>query len=73
MGELHTGPKHPLNVADPEPYLDLHVVLPGCQPKGEGDCGYLAQYNQAYSYGKGSLALVGCPPMRVVLRQLTYV
>ena len=27
MGELHTGPKHPLSGADPESYFDLHVVI----------------------------------------------
>ena len=26
MGELHTGPKHPLSGADPESYFDHHVV-----------------------------------------------
>ena len=55
MGELHTGPKHPLSGADPESYFDLHMIPPGYQPKGEGDCGYLAQYNQAYS---GQVGLV---------------
>ena len=45
MGELHTGSKHPLSDADPESEFDLHVVPSGYQPKGEGDCGYLAQYN----------------------------
>ena len=34
------------------------MVPPGYQPKGEGDCGYLEQYNQAYSGGLVSLALV---------------
>ena len=49
MGELHTGPRHPLSDADPEFYFELHVVPHGCQPKGEDNCGYLAQYDQAYS------------------------
>ena len=57
MGELHTGPKHPLSGADPESYFNLHVVPPGYQPKGEGDCEYLAQYDHTYSgqVGLGSL------------------
>ena len=49
MGELHTGPKHPLNGADPASYFNLHVVPPRYHPKGVGNCGYQAQYNQAYS------------------------
>ena len=49
MGELHTGSKHPLSGAENVSYFDLHVVPPGYQPKGEGDSGYLAQNNQAYS------------------------
>ena len=49
MGELHTGPKHPLSGANHESYLNLHMLLPGYQPIGESDCGYLAQYIQAYS------------------------
>ena len=49
MDELHTGPKHPLCGADPETYFGLQMIPPGCQPKGEGNCRYLAQYYQAYS------------------------
>ena len=56
MDELHTGSKHPLSGADHESYFDLHMVLPGYQPRREGDCMYLAQYNQAYSW---QVALVG--------------
>ena len=47
MGELHTGPRHPLSGADPMPYFDLHMVPAGYQPKGESDCRFLAQYDQA--------------------------
>ena len=61
MGELHTGPKHPWSGADPESYSDLHVVPPGYQPKGEGDCGYLTQYNQTYP-GQVVLASLGQLP-----------
>ena len=61
MGELHAGPKHPLSGADPESYVDLHVVPTGHQPKGEGDCGYLAQYNQAYSGRVGLISLGRLP------------
>ena len=49
MAEFHTGPKHPLSGADPESYFDLHMVPPGYQSNRDSDCGYLAQYNQAYS------------------------
>ena len=56
MGELHSGQRHPLSGADPESYFDLLLVPPGYQPKGEGDCGYLAKYNQAYS---GQVGLIG--------------
>ena len=61
MGELLAGPKHPLSVADPEYYFDLLVVRPGCQPKGEGDCGYMAKYNQAYSVLMGRVSLRRLP------------
>ena len=56
MGELHTGPYHPLCGADPESYFDLHLVPPGYRRKGEGNCMYLAQCNHAYS---GWVELVG--------------
>ena len=59
MGELHTGQKQPLSGADPEFYFVLHMVPPGYQPKGKGDCGYLAQYSQAYSRWVGLISL-GC-------------
>ena len=49
MGDLHIGPRDPLSGEDRDSFFVLHVVPPGCQPKGEGDCGYLIQYNQAYS------------------------
>ena len=49
MGELHTGPRHPLSGADPESYFGGHMVPPGYQRNGEHDCRYLAQYNQASS------------------------
>ena len=26
MGELHTGLRHPLSGADPDPYFDLHAL-----------------------------------------------
>ena len=42
-------PKHPLIGADPDSHTNLNVESAGYQPKGEDDCGYLAQYNQAYS------------------------
>ena len=34
---------------------------PGYQPKGDGDCEYLAQYNQSYS-GLVGLVSLGCLP-----------
>ena len=49
--------KHLLIGADPESYLDLHMVPSGYQPIGKGDCGYLAQYNQAYSWRVGLVSL----------------
>ena len=64
MGELHTGPMHPLKGADPESYIDLHILPPECLQKGVGDCRYLEQHNQAYSGWWGSLALFGFPPRR---------
>ena len=42
-------PKHPLSGIDTESYSYLHVVPPGCQPKGKDDCRYLTQRNHAYS------------------------
>ena len=48
MGELHSGPRHLLSGVDPESYFNPHVVPPGYRPTGEGDCMYMAQYNQAY-------------------------
>ena len=57
MGELNTVPKHPLSGADPESYFDLQVVPPGCQPRGEGNCRYLAQCNPAYSGQVGLVSL----------------
>ena len=59
MGEILAGLRYPLSGADPESYFDLHVVPPGYQPKGEGNCGYLAQYSLANSWRLGLLALVG--------------
>ena len=59
--ELHTGPRHPLSGADSESYFDLIMVPLVCQPKGEGDCGYLAMYSQAYS-GRMGLVSVGRLP-----------
>ena len=50
-------PKHPLSSADPGSYFNLHVVSPACQQKGEGDCGYLAKYNQACSGQMGLVCL----------------
>ena len=62
MGELHTGSTHSRSGADPESYFYLHVVALGYQPKGEGDCVYLAQYNQAYS-GRVFLVSLGQLPV----------
>ena len=61
MGELHTGPRHLQSGTDHESYLDLHVVPPEYQPKGEGDCGYLAQYNRVYSGWVGLIGLGRLP------------
>ena len=61
MGELHIGPRHLLRGTDPESYFDLHVVTPGYQAKGEGDCVYLAQYNQAYSWRVGRVVIGRLP------------
>ena len=61
MGELHTGPKHPLSGADPEYYFDLYMVPPAYQPKGEGDSGYLAQYSLASSGQVGLVSLGRLP------------
>ena len=49
MGDNHTGPKLSLGGADSETYFYLHMVPLGYQIKGECDCGYIAQYNQAFS------------------------
>ena len=61
MSEHHTEPKHPLSGADPESYFDLQVVPPGYQPKGEGDCRYLVQYDQPYSWWVGLIGLSRLP------------
>ena len=61
MGELHSGPKPPLSGTDPVSYFDLHVIPPVCQPKGEGECGYLVQYNQANSGRMGIVRLGRLP------------
>ena len=34
IGELHTGPKHQMNGADPESYTDIHVIPPSNQLRG---------------------------------------
>ena len=60
-GELHTWPKHPLSGTDTEYYYEHHVVLPGYQPKGECDCGYMAQYDQVYSGWVGLISLGRMP------------
>ena len=60
MGELHTGPIHPLSGTDPEFYFVLYVVPPGFKPKG-GDEWYLMQYDQAYS-GLVGLAILDRKP-----------
>ena len=65
MGELHTGQGHTVCVADHDFYIDLHVVPPGFQSKGEGDYGYLAQSSRLAPCWWGSLVLVGCPPKRM--------
>ena len=62
MGELHTVPIQPPSGTDPESYIDLHILPPGYQPKGESDCGYLAQCNQAYS-GRVGLVSFGRLPI----------
>ena len=59
MAELHTGPKHPQSGTDPDSYFKLKVVPPGYQPKGDGDCEYLAQYDQAYSGWMGLVVSLG--------------
>ena len=61
MRELGDGPRHPLSGAHPESNIDLHVVPAGYQPKGEGDCGYMAQYNPAYSGQMGLVILCRMP------------
>ena len=63
MGELLTGPMHTLSDTDPESNVDLHAVPPGYQPKGEGDCGYMAQYNQDYSGLVGLVSLGRLPKL----------
>ena len=72
MGELHAWPKDPLSCADPETCFDLHAVPPGYQPIGEGDYGYLAQYNQAYFGWVELVSLDGSPPRRRNIRMRTY-
>ena len=49
MGVLHTWPRHPLSSVDHGCYFNFHVLTTGSQPNRDCDCGYLAQYNQAYS------------------------
>ena len=61
MGELHTGPKHQMSGTETESFFNLQDVPPGYQLKGEGDSGYLAQYNQAYT-GWMRLATIGQLP-----------
>ena len=61
MGELHTGLRHALSGADPETYFDHHVAPPGHLSNGESDCGYLSQYNQAYSDWAGLVSLGRLP------------
>ena len=61
MGQLHTGPKHPLSGTDPESYFNLHIVPPGYQPKREGDYEYQALYNQAYSRWVGLVSISRLP------------
>ena len=46
MGDIHTGPKHPLSDAEVKSYSNLHMVPPGFELKGEGVCMSLVQYNQ---------------------------
>ena len=61
MGEHHAEAGHTLYGADSKSYFDIHVVPPGCQPKEEGDCWYLALYNQAYSRWVGLVRLGRLP------------
>ena len=61
MGELHTGQKHPLSGADPKSDFDLHVETPRYQPKREGNWGYMAQNNKAYTRQVGHVSLGQLP------------
>ena len=61
IGEPHTGQKHTSSGTDPKSYFDLHIIPPGYQPKGEGECGYMAQYNQADSERVGHVSLSQLP------------
>ena len=56
MGELNTGPNHPLSSADPESYFDLHVIAPGYQPEGKGDCGCLVYSRQVEFVSLGRMS-----------------
>ena len=62
MGEVNTGPRHPLSGADPVPYFVLHVVPPGYHQEGEGTAGTWGSIARHSFGGWGSLALVGRPP-----------
>ena len=55
---------HPLSGADHESYFNLHCLTPGYQPRGEGDCGYLAQYDQVSGGRMGLVGLGRTPMMR---------
>ena len=64
MGEQHTGPKHPLNGMDREPYFDLHVVSLNTNQKERATEGTWRSITRLTPSGRGSLALVGCPSRR---------
>ena len=63
MGDLHTGPKHPLSGADPESYFDLHMVPSGYQ-KERATAGTQCSRTRLTLRGWGSLALVNSQPRR---------
>ena len=57
MGELNSGLKHQLSGTDSESHIYYYPVPLGYKTKGEVDCGYLAQYNLAYSWRVGVASL----------------
>ena len=61
MGELHTGPKHPLSGADN--VSSMWYPLDTNQ-KERATAGNRRSITRLTPGGWGSLALLGCPPMR---------